>query len=153
MSPQEIRAAMADFPHAVELIEDSEGIYRLGFIHEGEGMAIHDIRESSCGRFEGSPEMYGVSQAQFDAFDALAVGVEESAEKSLNAIALEVQSLFGVDSGDVAGVHFSDDKVLQDIRKTLITYLVTEINMNFSASRPQPGESSQAPAAASNPHP
>ncbi|WP_371436219.1 hypothetical protein [Polaromonas sp.] len=153
MSPQEIRAAVADFPHAVELIEDSEGIYRLGFIHEGEGMAIHDIRESSCGRFEGTPEMYGVSQAQFDAFDALAAGIEKSAEKSLNAMALEVQSLFGVDSGDVAGVHFSGGSALQTIRKMLITYLVAEINMNFSPSRPQPGESSQLPAAASSPHP
>jgi len=128
---------MADFPHPIALTEDSEGVYRLSFTFEKEGMSIHNIRESSCSRFEGTAEMYGVTQAQFEAFDALAVGVEKSADDALNAMALSVQNLFGVDSGDVASIHFSGDEALQSIRKMLISYLVTEVNLNLM---PQPEE-------------
>lgn len=140
MSPDEIRAVLATFPHQFDVSEDEDGVPRLAFNHAPEGMCIHDVNLSSCGRFIVPPAQYGLSPAQEIAFVELGAQITKWADSAVNGLANQVQAMIGVTTGDRAGNFFSDDKAEHALRRLALEYLVAELEDARAAHRHQPAD-------------
>lgn len=121
----ELAAAMDGFPHDLTLVQDAHGLPQIGFSYND--MAIHDVTQSECGRFAGTPEMYGLSQAQFDAFKQLGVVLNDAHQEAMHALCLPIQSALGVTAGDLAGQIFASGQPADSLREIAINYLLAEI--------------------------
>ena len=113
-------SSLIGFPHPFCVAFDVEtGRPRLGFV--ANGMEIHDVSLSDCGRFDASPSMYDLTQAHFDNFQALSARLDQLADvrKGCDKTAL-------LELVDIAGITtqtFSELMMLDEIR---IQVFVTE---------------------------
>ena len=101
----------------------------LAFTHQG--VDIHDPSVSSCGRFEVDPtQAYGVTGADAKALLQLNRALEIATHAALNAGCKALQDIFGIDSGDVAGMHFSSADAVRPLAQALAEYLLFEVQLH-----------------------
>lgn len=125
MQATDIRLAMATFPYRVNAVTNSEGEPVLAFSHEG--MEIHDVTVTSCGRFKASPADYGLTIEQAEAFNLLQLSLASAAQHTLDELSKSVQDHLAVPSGDFAGVYFSGE-ASSLVRKLVVEYAAAEIS-------------------------
>lgn len=97
-------------------------------------MFITDPFLSECGRFKVNPtEVYGLSQDDANHLVALNKLVDTATQDALNAGCLAVQQALGIETGDVAGVHFSGPAEIRPVAQAMVDYIQTEYNLRKSA--------------------
>lgn len=107
---------------------------------ETKGFFIHDPYLSSCGRFSVNPtEEYGISETDAELLKGINGALAEATEAALNAACKTIQDKLGVQTGDVAGMFFSDDKYPHVLGGWIREYIRTEYAMN--AKEPLPRDS------------
>lgn len=113
-----------NFPHPLSLTENDEGMPVFGFSFNG--MCVHDPRLSDCGRFAMAPKDSGLTEEQANWLTRVNAAIDIATESALNAGCREIQVIMGIDSGDVAGLHYSSDEQRSEIAKSFANYLQTE---------------------------
>lgn len=94
------------------------------------GMFITNPFVSECGRFEVDPvETYGLSRSDADQLVAFNKLVDTATQDALNAGCLAIQQALGIETGDVAGVHFSGPDEVRPVAQAMVDYLLTEYRM------------------------
>ena len=111
---------------------------------EVDDMFIFEPHESPCGRFVVDPaEAYGLSPEQAGTLVSLNNQIHEATQAAIDAGCLSIQEHLGIESGDQAGVIFSEDDIVNNIGLSMATYLAHEINGMNNAEKEQPAKISQ----------
>jgi hypothetical protein len=94
-------------------------------------MFIFDPFKSECGRFEVDPtETYGLSSEDASQLSALNELVDTATQDALNAGCKVVQKHLDVESGDLAGVHFSNSTQVRPVALAVRDYIAAEYAAN-----------------------
>ena len=95
------------------------------------GMFIFDPFKSECGRFEVDPtETYGLSIEDASQLAALNELVDTATQAALNVGCQAVQKHLGIESGDLAGVHFSSSTQVRPVALAVRDYIEAEYASN-----------------------
>ncbi len=88
---------------------------------------IHSPFESECGRFTVDPkEAYGLTEEDIAEFEKLKTAINEATEDDVNVACLHMQKHLKIETGDVAGLYFSDESKYDNIKRDIIDYVVFE---------------------------
>ena len=119
---------MHRFSHPLVKGEDaSTGTPVFGF--EVNDMFIHDPSLSECGRFSVDPsETYGITAEDAKELNRLNELLTAATEAALNAGCLHIQEALGIESGDLAGMHFPGTQASAPVARALMDYLMAEYN-------------------------
>lgn len=120
----------------IEMIVDAFGVPNFGFLHDDEW--IFDPSLSSCGRFVVHREHYGLTEQELNDFSILGDLLSEAVESAINAGAKDIQGFLGVESGDFAGIFFSEDEQKNGLRRMLGSYMLDQI-VEAVTDKAQPG--------------
>lgn len=131
---------MHKFAHPLELGDDSRTrLPAFGFLlttpdSPQQELFITDPFLSECGRFPADPtETYGLSADDAKQLAALNKLIQKAADNALNAGCLTIQEELGIESGDLAGLHFSGTDHVYPVAKAMADYLLSEYNMAHKA--------------------
>jgi hypothetical protein len=89
---------------------------------------------SSCSRFEVDPQVeYGLSPKEVEDLNALNMLLDTATQAALNHGCLAIQEALGIESGDVAGVHFSGAAQVAPVAQAMMDYIGSELNLAQAA--------------------
>lgn len=129
-SPEEAQASKGKlidvFPHNVLALKDAvDGTPVVGY--SDNGMAIHEPRKSSCGRFDVDPTANGLTADQADALERLNIAVGQVAEAMLAVGTKAILTNLSLPIGSRACAFASDKRNVDSLREMLTQYAVDEI--------------------------
>jgi len=118
---------MFKFSHSLMASVDENDIPTIAFCVNETCMGIHDPSMSECGRFEVDPlKAYGLTQEDIAEFEKLKKLIDQATEDALNSGCYALQKGLGIETGDMAGIYFSDAMKYSNIKRDLIDYVVFE---------------------------
>lgn len=117
---------MHKFTVDLKLSTDTENQPVFGF--SSKDIFISDPFVSDCGRFEAHPtDTYGISLKDARALVRLNKALATAIEAAVNAGCKVLQDEMGIESGDVAGIHFSNTDNRIGIAESLGKYFAAEL--------------------------
>lgn len=114
----------------LHLTADARGRTVFGVTANGHTITTLTVDESRSHPVE--PAYYGLTQGQVDYFALLNKTLDDATQTALDAGCLVIQGALGIETGDVAGTHFSAIEQLEPLRAAFAEYIILEVDLDIT---------------------